>query len=169
MAEENEKEEVQIKQQVEKGELKKKEEIQVCMVVVQFPQRFQKAKMEEKFSRFLVMFNNIEINLPFVEALDQMPNYAKFLKDILSKKRRIVEEGVMGLTATCSSVIQRSLHVKMQDPGSFTIPCTIRNFEFKKALCDSRARINLMSLSVVKRDLVLGGAYSHSNDPTNGI
>ena len=39
----------------------------------------------------------------------------------------------------------------MQDPSSFTIPCTIGNFEFKKALCDSRASINLMPLSVVKR------------------
>ena len=39
----------------------------------------------------------------------------------------------------------------MQDPRSFTIPCTIGNFEFKKALCDSRASISLMPLSVVKK------------------
>ena len=39
----------------------------------------------------------------------------------------------------------------MRDPGSFTIPCTIGNFEFKKALCDSRASINLMPLSMIKR------------------
>ena len=38
----------------------------------------------------------------------------------------------------------------MQDPGSFTIPYTIRNHEFGKALCDSSASINLMPLSVVK-------------------
>ena len=57
----------------------------------------------------------------------------------------------MNLTATCSAVIQRSLPEKMQDPGSFTIPCTIGNFEFKKALCDSRASINLIPLSVIKR------------------
>ena len=57
----------------------------------------------------------------------------------------------MNLTTTCSVVIQKSLPKKMQDPGSFTIPCTIRNFEFKKALCDSGASINLMPLSVVKR------------------
>ena len=41
--------------------------------------------------------------------------------------------------------------MKMQDLGSFTIPCTIGNYEFGKALCDSRASINLMPLSVVKR------------------
>ena len=55
-------------QQVEKEDLKKKEE-----------------KMEEQFSRFFDVFKRIEINLPFVKALTQMPNYSKFLKDIMSK------------------------------------------------------------------------------------
>ena len=68
-----------------------------------------------------------------------------------SKKRKFTKEGVVNLTITCNVVIQRSLLEKMQDPGSFTIPCTIGNFEFKKALCDSGASINLMPLSVIKR------------------
>ena len=80
-----------------------------------------------------------------------MPNYAIFLKDILSKKKKIVDEGVVSLTATCSAVIQKSLPTKMKDPASFTIPCTIGKYEFKKALCDSGASINLMPLSVVQR------------------
>ena len=61
------------------------------MPVVSFPQRLQKAKMEEQFSRFLDMFKKIDINIPFAEALAQMPNYANFLKDILSKKMRLTE------------------------------------------------------------------------------
>ena len=80
-----------------------------------------------------------------------MPNYAKFLRDILSKKKKIAEEGVVSLTATCSAVIQKSLPVKMKNPGSFTIPCIIGKYEFKKALTDSGASINLMPLSVVPR------------------
>ena len=39
----------------------------------------------------------------------------------------------------------------MKDPGSFTIPCSIGKYEFKKALCDSSSSINLMPLSVVQR------------------
>ena len=39
----------------------------------------------------------------------------------------------------------------MNDPGSFTIPYSIGKYEFKKALCDSGASINLMPLSVVRR------------------
>ena len=80
-----------------------------------------------------------------------MPNYTKFLKDILSKKKKFVEEGVVNLTATYSAMIQRSLPMKIQDPGSFTIPCTIGNSKLGKTLCDSGASINLMLLSMVKR------------------
>ena len=97
------------------------------------------------------MFKKIEINIPFLEALTQMPYYTKFMKDILSKKKKIVEEGLVNLTETYSVVIHRSLLMKMYDLDSFTIPCTIGNSEMGKALCDSRANINLMPLSVVKR------------------
>ena len=73
------------------------------------------------------------------------------MKEILSKKRKIDEEGIVNLTATCSAIIQKKLPAKMKDPGSFTIPCSIGKYEFKKDLCDSGASINLMSLSVVQR------------------
>ena len=142
---------IQQKQQVEDGDLRKKEEVQAYKPQVPFPLRLQKANPDEQFSRFLNMFKKIEVNIPFLEALTQMPYYAKFMKDILSRKGKIVEEGVVNLTATCSVVIQRSLPVKMQDTSSFTIPCTIGNSEMGKALCNSRACINFMLLSVFKR------------------
>ena len=109
------------------------------------------ARREEQFSKFLDIFKKIEINIPFVEAINQMPNYEKFMKEILSKKRKIAEEGIVNLTATCSVVIQQKLPEKMKDLGSFTIPCSIGKYEFKKALCDSGASINLMPLLVVQR------------------
>ena len=73
------------------------------------------------------------------------------MKDILSEKRKIAEEGIVNLTATCSAVIQQKLPAKMMDPGNFTIPYSIGKYEFKKVLCDSGASINLMPLSVVER------------------
>ena len=97
------------------------------------------------------MFKKIEINIPFSEGLTQMPQYAKFIKDILSKKRKITEERIVSLTATCSAMIQKTLLEKMQDPGSFTIPYKIRDADMEKALCDSGASINLMPLFVTKR------------------
>ena len=130
---------------------KQKEKVQAYTLVVPLLQRLQKAKKEEQFSKFLEIFKKIEINIPFAEAINQMPNYAKFLKEILSKKKKIAEEAVVNLTATYSAVIQRCLPTKMKDPHSFTIPYSIGKYEFKKALCDSRANINLMPLLVVQR------------------
>ena len=97
------------------------------------------------------MFKKIEINIPFSEALTKMPLYAKFMKEILSRKRKIVEEGIVSLTATYSAVIQNSIPENMQDQGSFTIPCEIGHVNVGKALCDFRASNNLMPLSVAKR------------------
>ena len=130
---------------------KQKEGVPAYSPIVPFPQRLQKEKREERFSRFLDIFKKIEINIPFVEVINQMPIYTKFLKDMLNKKRKLAEEGIVNFTATCSAVIRQKLPAKMKDPGSFTIPCSIGKYEFKKALCDSGASINLMPLSVVRR------------------
>ena len=89
--------------------------------------------------------------MPFTQVVTQMPLYAKFLKDILSKKRKIEGEGIVNLTATCSALMKKELPEKMKDPGSFTIPCMIEGVEIQKALCDSGASINLMPLSVAKQ------------------
>ena len=97
------------------------------------------------------MFKKIKINIPFFEALTQMPHYAKFMKDLLRRKRKFTEEGIVSLTTICSAVIQKTLPKKMQDLDSFTIPCKIGDAEIRKALCDSGASINLMPLSIAKR------------------
>ena len=136
---------------MEQGNPGKYEEVKAYNPQVPFPERLQKEKLEEQFSKFLNMFKKIEINVPFSEALTQMPHYAKFMKDILSKKRKMAKEGIVSLTATYSAVIQKSLREKMQDLGSFIIPCKIRQADMGKTLCDSGASINLMPLSVVKR------------------
>ena len=80
-----------------------------------------------------------------------MPLYAKFMKEILSRKRKIAEEGIVNLTATCTAVIQNSLPEKMEDPGSFIMTWEIGHADMGKALCDFGESINLMPLSVAKR------------------
>ncbi|XP_062085655.1 uncharacterized protein LOC133791755 [Humulus lupulus] len=79
------------------------------------------------------------------------------MKEILSKKRRLEDFEIVALTEECSAILQRKLPQKLQDPGSFTIPCTIGKFECKHALCDLGASINHMPLSVFRK-LGLGEA-----------
>ena len=52
---------------------------------IPFPQRLKKQKDKEQFSKFLEIFKKLQINIPLAEALIQMPNYAKFLKDLITK------------------------------------------------------------------------------------
>ena len=62
-----------------------------------FLQRFQKKKLDAQLSKFLEIFKKIHINIPFVDALEQMPNYVKFMKDVMSKKKRVEDYETMKL------------------------------------------------------------------------
>ncbi|KAH9780125.1 hypothetical protein KPL71_007966 [Citrus sinensis] len=84
-------------------------------------------------------------------ALEQMLLYAKFMKEILSNKRKFEEHETVMLTEDCTAILQNKLPPKLKDPRSFNIPCTIGNTYFEKALCDLGASINLMPFSVFKK------------------
>nr|XP_012567260.1 uncharacterized protein LOC105851208 [Cicer arietinum] len=84
------------------------------------------------------------------EALEQMPAYAKLMKEILLKKRKIGSEIVM-LTEECSAILQRKFSAKLKNPRSFSISCAIGDRTFGKSLCDLRASVNLIPLSIYKR------------------
>ncbi|XP_012827660.1 PREDICTED: uncharacterized protein LOC105948946 [Erythranthe guttata] len=115
---------------------------------IPFPERQKKKKFKDQLKKFIEKIKQIRINIPFAEALEVMPNYTKFMKEVLSKKIRIEEDIPVTLTATCSAILQSNLPPKMKDPGSYTIPCIIGNSTFDKALCDLGASINLMPMSV---------------------
>ncbi|KAK4733964.1 hypothetical protein R3W88_008225 [Solanum pinnatisectum] len=79
-----------------------------------------------------------------------MPRYVKFMKDLVTKKRAVSFENDERLQH-CSAIATRSLVQKKEDPGAFTIPCTIGILHFAKTLCDFGANINLMPLSIYKK------------------
>ena len=126
-------------------------------IPIPYPQRLKKQKLDKQFTKFMDFFKKLHINISFADALEQMPSYVKFMKDILSQKRRLADFETVNLTEECSAILQRKLPQKLKDPGSFTIPCTIGNAIFERALCDLGASINLMPLSIFKR-LGLGEA-----------
>ena len=64
-----------------------------------------------------------------------MPGYAKFMKDLVTKKRSVTFEDD-DRKQHCSAISTRSMVQKKEDLGAFTIPCTIGLLHFAKALCD---------------------------------
>ncbi|XP_027368357.1 uncharacterized protein LOC113874322 [Abrus precatorius] len=86
------------------------------------------------------------INIPFSEALEKMPSYVKFMKELLSKKRRLQEDETMALTEECSAILQRKLPPKLKDLGNFSIPCTIGSMTIGKPLCDLGANTDQLNI-----------------------
>ena len=62
------------------------------------------------------MLKKLHVNIPFIDALSPMPMYAKFLKEILSKKRKIDEHEIIALSEECSVAVLNKLPAKFKDP-----------------------------------------------------
>ena len=103
-----------------------------------------------EYRRLFSMLKQFSINVPLIEALEQMPDYANFVKDMVNKKRLVSFEDDDKMQH-CSGIATRSLVQKKEDPGAFTIPCTIGLLHFARALCDLGASINLMALYICKK------------------
>uniref|UniRef100_A0A1S4DKS8 Uncharacterized protein n=1 Tax=Nicotiana tabacum TaxID=4097 RepID=A0A1S4DKS8_TOBAC len=96
-----------------------------------FPQTLAKHQKEEQYKKFFEMLKQIQ--------------------DLMPRKFDFQDLATVTLTRTCSAVVTIPIAEKLSDPGSFTIPCTIGNFAFDKALCDLGANINFMPLAIYKR------------------
>ncbi|XP_070032877.1 uncharacterized protein [Nicotiana tomentosiformis] len=130
------------------------------MAALPFPQKLYRGKLDKQFERFLDMLRQVNVKFSFTEVLSQMPAFAKFLKEILTKKRKIEETSMVKLTKHCSAILQNKLSQMCGDPGSFTIPCSLGTLNFDKPLCDSGASINLLPLSIYRKlENEIGGIW----------
>ncbi|KAG9444819.1 hypothetical protein H6P81_016159 [Aristolochia fimbriata] len=97
--------------QLQQLEMEKEEEVSVHPSVKEpkwkrEKEKAKKDKVESQFSKFIDIFKKLEINIPFVEALMHMPQYAKFLKEVLSEnfqKEVMMEDNLeKGLVHSCA-------------------------------------------------------------------
>ncbi|XP_031112091.1 uncharacterized protein LOC116016065 [Ipomoea triloba] len=103
-----------------------------------YPGRVKKSIDKTQYGKFLDLLKQLHINVPFLDALGQMPHYAKFLKDLLTNKRKLEDSATVLLGEGCSAFVRHKPQ-KLTDPGSFTIPCQIGDTDFSQALADSGA------------------------------
>ncbi|GJR54761.1 reverse transcriptase domain-containing protein [Tanacetum coccineum] len=92
---------------------------------VPFPNRVRKEKEEALQRNFLENLKQLDINIPFIEALMQIPKYAKYLKILLTNKSRLEEACMETTNERCSTVLLNELPSKEKDPRNFTIPCQV--------------------------------------------
>ncbi|KHN45451.1 hypothetical protein glysoja_050001, partial [Glycine soja] len=110
-----------------------------------------KKEKDRHLVRFLDIFRKLEITMPFGEALQQMPLYSKFLKDMLTRKHKYIHQENIIVEGNCSAMIQKIVPHRHKDPGSVTIPCSIGEVTVGNAFIDLGASINLMPLSMCRR------------------
>jgi hypothetical protein len=101
-----------------------------------------------KFEDTLEVFKQVQINIPFLDAIQQIPSYAKFLKDLITVKRKMNVPKKAFLTEQVSSILQCKLPIKYKDPGCPTIACMIGVSQIERALLDLGASVNLLPYSV---------------------
>ena len=113
-----------------------------------FPQALRGREKATQQAGILEVLRQVKVNIPLLDLINQVPAYAKFLKDLCTIKKGLGIEKKAFLTEHVSSLIQSKYPVKYKDPGSPTIPVNIGGNCINKALLDLGASVNLMPYSV---------------------
>nr|XP_027093531.1 uncharacterized protein LOC113713922 [Coffea arabica] len=119
--------------------------------VIPFPQRLKPNKFDKDFEKFIKIFKQLHINIPFADVILQILSYATFLKKIMTRKKKLKDCKTIALMEECNAIIQNKLPPKLKDPGSFSILCTIGNIDFSKELCDIGTSVSLISLTAARQ------------------
>ena len=110
-----------------------------------FPQALRGKEKITNQTEIWEVLRQVEVNIPLLDMIKQVPTYAKILKDLCTVKRGLGIENKAFLTEQVSAIIQSKTRVKYKDPGSPTISVNIM------ALLDLGASVNLLPYSVFKQ------------------
>ncbi|KAI4971616.1 hypothetical protein ZWY2020_002530 [Hordeum vulgare] len=113
-----------------------------------FPPKPSKKKDDEDFERFVEMIRPVFLQMRLTDMLKMSP-YAKYMKDIVTNKRRILEVEIS--TMLSNYTFKGRTPKKLGDPGVPTIPCSIKGNYVRTTLCDLGAGVSVMPLSLYRR------------------
>nr|GEU47185.1 reverse transcriptase domain-containing protein [Tanacetum cinerariifolium] len=121
-------------------------------LAIPYPSRFHDQKLRDKANdqkeKFFQIFQDLNFNISFVDALILMPKFGPTIKTLLTNKDKLSELARTPLNKHCSTVLLKKLPENLGDPGKFLIPCDFSRMAECLALADLSASINLMPLSV---------------------
>ncbi|KAK1606780.1 hypothetical protein QYE76_030453 [Lolium multiflorum] len=113
-----------------------------------FPAKKLKSKEEEHYNKFCDWMKPLFLQIPLTDAI-KLPPYSKYMKDIVTNKRKVPNEEISTMLANYS--FNGKIPKKLGDPGIPTIPCSIKNNYVRTALCDLGAGVSVMPFSLYKR------------------
>nr|GEY33367.1 hypothetical protein [Tanacetum cinerariifolium] len=119
---------------------------------ISYPSRLHDQKLRDKTNdqkeKFFKIFQDLNFNISFTDALILMPKFGPTIKTLLTNKDKLYELARTSLNEHCSAVLLKKLPEKLGDPGKFLIPCDFLGINECLALADLSASINIMPLSV---------------------
>jgi len=95
--------------------------------------------------------SRVNINTPLLDAIQQMPPYTRFLKDLCTTKRATSVPKKTFLASSTSSILSHHILVKYKDPGCPTISIVIGDQLIHRALLDLGVSVNLISFTACER------------------
>jgi len=113
-----------------------------------FPHAMTKQRKVNHNSEIFETFKQVRINIYLLDAIKQVPSYAKFLKDLCTVKRKLNVKKKGFLTEQVSVILQNNNALKYKDPGWHIISCFFGEHKIERALLDLRASVNLLPYSV---------------------
>ena len=130
------------------NELTPSEEITSVPPEPPFPHALNKPKKSNHSSEIYEIFKQVKVNIPLLDAIKQVPSYAKFLKDLCTVKRKLKVRKSAFMAEQVSTILSTNNKLKYKDPGCPTISCIIGNHRIEHALLDLGASVNLLPYSV---------------------
>ncbi|XP_057444282.1 uncharacterized protein LOC130736467 [Lotus japonicus] len=134
-------------------------QVQPPSIPLPFPPKAMPSKKKEEVDKgILEIFKKVEVNIPLLDALKQIPRYAKFLKELCTQKRKLKGNERVRMGRNVSAIIGKAgkpapvsdVPEKCEDPGTFSVPCVIGDTKFENAMLDLGASINVMPMSIFK-------------------
>ncbi|XP_057975261.1 uncharacterized protein LOC131162674 [Malania oleifera] len=151
-----ESDEAQEKPEEVRPELKKSVDVEAetskeYRLVVPYPQRLVAGQKNKYHTEIQVIFKQVKINIPLLVAIQQVPSYAKFLKDLCTVKRKLNVKKKAFFTKQVSALILSETPQKLRDPGSPTISIMIGESLIRRALLDLGSSVNLLPFSIYEQ------------------
>nr|GEU46756.1 reverse transcriptase domain-containing protein [Tanacetum cinerariifolium] len=120
--------------------------------LIPYPSRLHDQKLRDKANdqkeKFFQIFQDLNFNISFAEALILMPKFGPTIKSLLTNKDKLLKLARTPLNEHCSTVLLKKLPKKLEDPCKFLILCDFLGIDECLALADLGTSINLMPLSV---------------------
>ena len=114
-----------------------------------FPHRLRANKHSEQMEKILEIFKQVKVNIPLLDVIQQVPTYAKFLKDLCTQKWHTQVPKKVFLGVGLSEVLSQSMHVKYNDPS-----CWYTEYGSKFTLAPKSNKHLLIILSPIVTEIV---------------